>query len=87
MLYEWFLIVPTISILCDTAFCGDTGYNFVVTSLDTQDIICSISTGFLWLSMVLAVAVDNGVCRREGEGREGKGRERGGGGGGGRRES
>lgn len=61
MLYEWFFIVPTISILCETPFCGDTDYHFKVEGINSQDIICALSTGFLWFSMLLAVLVDNGV--------------------------
>jgi len=62
MLYEWFLIVPTIDILFKTTYCGEPNFSFHIVDLNTQQIVCIFSTIFLFAVTVVAVAIDNGLA-------------------------
>lgn len=62
MLYEWFLIVPTISLLFKNIYCGDKTFEYGFDSLNTQHLICWASTICLWWITGLSLVVDNGLC-------------------------
>jgi len=64
-LYEWWLIVPTVSLLFKKPYCGDPNWGFMnatsYTQLNVHHYICMLSTVWLWWITVLSFIIDNGL--------------------------